>query len=110
MGRTRSMSVVPHDVDTVLYQFDVLVKSRVHHQSEVEHVDALNWCSKHARGVAVGVANVGDDRVEYDGLPSTKKIQGSWGDNCCECHSWIVGQKSCIRNKLIKTSTFYLGT
>ena len=68
------MSVIIHDVVSVLDQFDVLVKSRIHHQSEVEHVDALKRGSKHAAGVLVRVTNVGDDQVEYDGLPSTKKV------------------------------------
>jgi len=67
------VSVIIHDVVTVLDQFDVLVKSRIHHQSKVEHVDALKRGSKHAGGVFVRVANVGDDQVEYDGLSSTKK-------------------------------------
>jgi len=67
------VSVIIHDVVSVLDQFDVLVKTRVHHQSEVEHVDALKRGSKHTGGVLVCIANIGDDQVEYDGLPSTKK-------------------------------------
>ena len=64
------MSVVPHYVVTVLDKFDVLVESRIHHQSEVEHVDALNRCPKQACVVAVRVPDVCDYSVEHDSLPS----------------------------------------
>jgi len=87
------MSVVPHDVVTVLDQFDVLVKSRVHHKSKVEYVDALNWCPKHARGVAVGIADVSDNSIKYECLSWAQQLK-SWDDDCRKGNCGVFDKES----------------